>query len=455
MANLSSIYADYVRSTSYEKLPVEVVSQAKQCILDLIGVSLAGYKLMEFPQLAVNYVARLGGKPEATIIAQKGKKFPAINAAFANGACAHALDMDDGHRFAALHPGAVVIPAAIAGSELCGASTKDLISGVVVGYEVLIRIAMAINPSSLKRGFHTTGTVGPFGAAAAVANIMHLSTNETIGALGLAGLQGAGLLEVQHDSEAAKVKSLHPAKAAMAGLFSAILAREGARGPTAVLEGEDGFLRAMSDEIEPDLLTRDLGQKFEITNAYIKFYAACRHTHVSIDAALATCEREQLDPEKISSISIETYPIALKLCSTVHPATPSQARFSLPFSVALALLKGDAGADKYSVENINDAKIQSLAGKVKLAVGDKWEKLYPSKRGAAVKITDARGRTAFTERELAIGEPESPGSERDFSKKFYTNATLLISKSKAKKLEDAILNLENISLAEFARFLEA
>lgn len=455
MANVSSIYADYVRSTSYEKLPTEVVSQAKRCILDLIGVSLAGYKLMEFPQQVIDYVKRLGGEPEATIIAQSGKKFPAINAAFANGACAHALDMDDGHRLAASHPGAVVIPAAIASSELCGASTRDLISGVVVGYEVLIRIAMAINPSSLMRGFHTTGTVGAFGAAAAAANIMHLSIDETIGALGLAGLQGAGLLQVMHDDEAAKVKSLHTAKAAMAGLLSVILAKEGARGPSAIFEGEDGFLRAMADEINTDLLTRDLGQRFEITSTYTKFYAACRHCHVSIDAALATCQREHIDPEQISGIDIETYPVALKLCAAVHPATPSGARFSLPFSVALALLKGGAGVDKYSTENVNNKKIQGLAGKVNLSVGNKWEKLYPGKRGAKVSITDKRGKTAFTEMKLAIGEPETPASQEDFSRKFYTNATLLIPESKARKLEDAVWNLENISLAEFARFLEA
>ena len=455
MVNVSSIYADYIRSTNYEKLPAEVVSQAKRCILDLVGVSLAGYKLMEFPKQVVNYVAQLDGKPEATIIAQSGKKFPAINAALANGAFAHALDMDDGHRLASSHPGAVVIPAAIAGGELCGASTKDLISSVVVGYEVFIRIAMAINPSSLMRGFHTTGTVGPFGAAAAAANIMHLSTDETIGALGLAGLQGAGLLEVMHDDEAAKVKSLHTAKAAMAGLLSATLAKEGAQGPVAILEGEDGFLRATADEVNLDLLTRDLGQRFEITNTYTKFYAACRHSHVSIDATLATCQREQIDPEEISSINVETYPIALKLCSIVHPVTPSGARFSLPFSIALALLKGDASADKYSVENVNNAKIQSLAGKVKLAVGSKWEKLYPSKRGSKISVTDTRGKTGFTEMELAIGEPENPASQEDFSKKFYTNATLLISESKAKKLEDAILNLENISLAEFVKCLTA
>lgn len=116
MEGLSSIYAHFICRTSYEKLPLEVVWQAKQRILDLVGVSLAGYKLMEFPRLVVSYLASLGGTPEATIFGTK-EKCPAINAAMGNGVCAHAIDMDDGHRFAALHPGAVVIPTAIAASE--------------------------------------------------------------------------------------------------------------------------------------------------------------------------------------------------------------------------------------------------------------------------------------------------------------------------------------------------
>jgi len=454
MDNLSSIYADYICHTDYNNLPSRIITRAKQSIQDLIGVSLAGYKLMEFPRYVVNYMTAVGGKPEAAIISNTNRKFPALNAAFANGTCAHALELDDGHRLAGSHPGAVVIPAAIACAELCGASTKELINGVIVGYEVVIRIAMAINPSSLLRGFHTTGTTGPFGAAAAAASIMHLNKEETIGALGLAGMQGAGLLEVMHDSEAAKVKSLTPARAAMSGLFAAVMAQTGARGPAAILEGDDGFLRAMSDKVNRKLLTRGLGKTFEIENTYTKFHAACRHVHAAIDAALETCRREQIDPKKITSINVETYPVALNLCSTIHPTTPSGAKFSLPFCIALALVKGDAGADKFSGENINDAWIQDLAGKTKLSVSSKWEKLYPDKRGATVSITDSRRVTMSAEMDLAIGEPEKPASPEDFSRKFFNNVTLLFSKGKAKRMEEAILNLENTSLSELTRFFK-
>ncbi len=452
MTQLSSLYADFICGTRYDKLPSEVILQSKRRILDLVGVSLAGYKLMEFPQLVVNYVVSLGGIPEATIIQTK-KKFPAINAALANGACAHALDMDDGHRFAALHPAVAVVPAAIAAAEMVEASTRELITGIVVGYEVMIHLGMAINPSSLQRGFHATGTAGAFGAATASANIMKLSQEETIGALGLAGLQASGLLEINHDDEAAKVKSINPARAAMSGLLSAILAQKGARGPVNIFEGEDGFLRAMADEVKDDLLTRDLGQKFEILKAYDKFYAACRHTHPAMDAALEISCRGQIDPAEISKISIETYPVAIKLAGIPHPSTPSAARFSIPFSVALVLMKKDAGADKYSEENVKDENIQNLAGKVHLSAGSKWEKLYPAKRGATVSITDSRNRVWSAEVDLAKGEPENPASQEELYNKFYTNATLLISEEDARILGDVIMDLENKSLGEFTSLI--
>jgi len=452
MKALSTSYADFISSTRYGQLKPEVILQAKKLILDLVGVSLAGYKLMEFPRIVVNYMESIGGNPEATVIRTK-RKFPAINAAFANASCAHALDMDDGHRFAALHPGAVVIPSAIAAAELSRASTKDLITGLVVGYEIMIRIGMAINPSSLNRGFHATGITGPFGAVAAAANTMKLGREEIIGALGLAGLQGSGLLQVNHDVEGAKVKPINPARAAMSGLLSCILAQKGAKGPLNIFEGEDGFLQAVTDEVKKELLTRDLGREFEICNTYIKFYSACRHAHACIDAAMGTFHQSRIDITEISKISIETYPVAIRLAGITDVTTPSAARFSIPFSVALALIKKDAGADKYCEENIRDQSIQHLAHKVELSVGEKWEKLYPNKRGARVRIVDRQNREWTSEVELAKGEPENPASLDEIYNKFHTNATLLISEKGAKKLGNTIMNLENLPLDVLTKLL--
>lgn len=452
MKGISSTYSDFIVSTRFDDLRPEVIHQAKKLILDLIGVSLAGYSMMEFPRVVVDYMASLGGTPEATIFQTK-KKFPAINAVFANAACAHALDMDDGHRFGALHPGTVIIPAALAATELSGASTKDLIAGVVVGYEVMIRIGMAIGLSSLSRGFHITGITGSFGATAAAGSIMGLSQEEIVGALGLAGLQSSGLIQVNHEIEGAKVKPINPARAASSGFLSCILSTKGARGPLNIFEGEDGYLKAVADEVKTDLLILDLGKKFEILNVYLKLYASCRHVHAPIEAALKAFNNTGIGTSGIRKIHVETYSAALKLAGIKYATTPSAARFSIPFSVALALVKKNAGADMYSEENVRDENIQNLARKVELSVGSKWEHYYPEKRGAKVNIVDNSNKTWSGEVDLSKGEPENPASLEEVLKKFYANARLLISEVQAQKIVNFFFKFEDISLNDFIKLI--
>lgn len=452
MKNYSSYYADFILDLNYNKLGSEVVLQAKKLIMDFIGVALAGYKLMEFPRIIVNYMETIGGAPEATIIRTK-KKFPAINAAFANAACGHALDMDDGHRFGALHPGTVIIPAAIAAAEISNIEIKTMITGIVAGYEIMIRLGAAINPSSLNRGFHSTGIIGPFGAAAAVSKILNLTHGEIVGAFGLAGLQGSGLLQVNHEGEGAKVKPINPAKAAMSGLFSCILAKKGVRGPINIFEGEDGFFKAFTDDLKMDVVTQGLGEDFEICKAYIKFYSACRHSHAPIDAALTAFRNAKIHPSQIAKIEVSTYSVALRLAGMTDVTTPSAARFSIPYSIALALIKGDAGADKYCEESIRDPQIHELSRKIELSVAEKWEKNYPEKRGATVRIIGKQGGEWKTEVELAKGEPENPATWEEVYKKFYTNAKLILSEEEAKKLGDILTHLEDNSVKDLVNLI--
>lgn len=452
MKNYSSYYADFILNLTYNKLGSDVVLQAKKLIMDFIGVALAGYKLMEFPRGIVEYMKTIGGTPEATIIQTK-KKFPAIHAAFANAACGHSLDMDDGHRFAALHPGTVIIPAAIAAAEVSNVDMKTMITGIVAGYEVMIRIGSAINPSSLNRGFHSTGTIGPFGAVAAASKILNLNHEEIVGAFGLAGLQGSGLLQVNHEGEGARVKPIAPAKAAMSGLFSCILAKKGVRGPLNIFEGEDGFFKAFTDDLKTNLLIQGLGEEFEICKAYIKFYSACRHAHAPIDAALMAFRNARIHPSRIAKIEVSTYPVAIRLAGVTEVTTPSVARFSIPYSIALALTKGDAGVDKYCEEFIRDPQIQELSRKIELSVGEKWEKSYPEKRGATVRIIGEDGKEWKTEVELAKGEPENPATWEEVFQKFYTNVKLILPEEEGKKLGDILTHLEDSSIKDLVRLV--
>ena len=440
---LSGVYADFVSGLEYDGLPEATRVQTKKLVLDLVGVALAGYELMAFPKIFVGYLAEQGGKPEATAIGAP-ERLPAANAALANAVCAHALDMDDGHRYAALHPGVVVIPAAMASAQAAGASTPDLLAGIVAGYEVMIRIGRAINPSSLNRGFHATGITGVFGAAAAAARIMGLDRDETAGALGLAGLQASGILQVNHDVEGARVKPLNPAKAAQSGLYAAVLAGRGAKGPSRIFEGEDGFFQAFSDKVDTDVAVEGLGSAFEIENAYLKLYAACRHAHAALDALLEAWPADRT-PESIDEIVVETYPAAIRLAGIQAPGTASAARFSIPFTLALGLRFRDAAAERYTEKVVAEPGMITLAEKVRLVPSDRWERIYPGKRGATVTIS-AAGETFSAEVDLAKGEPENPASWDEIQSKFLKNAELALSPEEAGTLARTIGELDRHGL---------
>jgi 2-methylcitrate dehydratase PrpD len=436
---LSGTYADFVTGLSYQGLPGATRAQTKKLVLDLVGVALAGHALMAFPKAVVGYLSELSGKPECTVIGA-AERLPAPAAALGNAACAHALDMDDGHRFGALHPGVAVIPAALASAEAAGASTRDFLAGVAAGYEVMIRIGRAINPSSLNRGFHATGVAGVFGAAAAACRITGLDRGETAGALGLAGLQASGILQVNHDVEGARVKPLNPAKAAQSGVYAAALAARGARGPAEIFEGSDGFFQAFTDRADTKSAVEGLGTVYEIDNAYLKLYAACRHAHAALDALLEAWPAEGA-LESIEEIVVETYPAAIRLAGIQRPGTASAARFSIPFTLALGLRFRDAAAERYTEETVAEEALIALAGKVRMVPSDRWEELYPRKRGATVTVR-ADGGAFSAEVGLAKGEPENPASWEEVRSKFLKNAGLVLPPEGAEGLARTIGELD-------------
>lgn len=205
-----------------------------------------------------------------------------MNAALANGAFSHALDMDDLHNASIIHLGTVVVPAALAVAEQIGASGKQLITAIAAGYEIGARVGEAVNPDSYFF-WHTTGTAGTFGAAAAAAKLLTLDAEQTAHCLGSAGSQAAGLWEFLQ--EGAMSKTLHAGKAAFNGIFAAFLAKEGFTGATKILEGEKGFCLAMTSKAKLNKLTEGLGQgKYKIDENAFKPYAACKHCHASINA---------------------------------------------------------------------------------------------------------------------------------------------------------------------------
>jgi len=419
METILQRFADYFCTVRFEDLPAPVVQKAKLLIVDLMGVSIAGLK-MDFPRMTIDYLAGLRGVEEATMLGAKGR-VPAIHAALGNGVCGHALDMDDGYRFGGVHSGVAVIPAALAFSETARADGKALLLSVVMGYEIVNRLSKAMNPSHLGRGFHTTGTIGVFGAAAACGMLAGLDRDAMASAMGMAGLQGAGLLEILNDG--AMVKPIHPGKAGMAGILAVELARRGAKGPLTVLEGEKGLFKAMADEVSTDELVSNLGEQFRISDQYIKLYAACRHIHPAIDGLLSVMNARKLAFSDIESVEVATYPVAISFCgSREMPPTAEAAKFSLAYSIAMAAYFGDGGEDRYVQSVVANEDIRRLAARVSSRLDPTWQAAYPRQRGATVAITCGNGAVYTVEVPLAKGEPENPASDEDIVAKFRSNA---------------------------------
>lgn len=432
-------WAELFPSIGYEELADDVTQMAKRALLDFLGVALAGAS-MPMVRICASYFSALGGRPEASVIASP-ECLPAIHAATINGVLGHALDMDDGHRSAAGHPGVVTLPAALAAAEQVGASGQELLRATVFGYEVFVRIASAMNPAHLNRGFHTTATVGPFAAALAAGLLKGLDRDRLVSALGLAGLQGAGLMEVFHDG--AMAKPFQTARASAAGLLAAELAERGAEGPRTILEGEQGFLQAMAGPVDAGRLVAGLGQDWAIGGIYFKQHAACRHTHAAIDAADALRREHRIAPEQVDRVVVRTYAVADRLCGRAGlPSGPSEAKFSLPFTVALGFVFGHGRASCFTPELVADARLRALAARVTVAVDPELDRGYPERRPAVLEVSTTDGRHLRIETPIARGEPELPLSREELEAKFLDNARATIPEARALAILETVRTLD-------------
>ncbi|BAW31681.1 MmgE/PrpD family protein [Methanothermobacter sp. MT-2] len=415
-------FADFIVSLKYDDIPSDVIEKAKLCFMDFLGVSLRGSKEKSGIS-ALKSIQPFISHGKATIIGY-GCGDP-LNASLVNGIFAHSLDLDDGHRIAHLHPGASVIPAALALAEKEKVKGKEFLTSIIIGYEICLSLGIMINPHHRNMGFHSTGTCGTIGAAAASAKILDLNGEETLNCLGLAGTQAAGLLESDHKGSMGK--HLHAGRAAQSGILSALLAREGFTGADTILEGDEGFLNVMSSGYD---IKDGLGH-FHIRQVYMKKYPVCRHIHSTLDSAskiLNLLKLKSVDEAMVDEVIVRTYKVAAEH-DNYKPENMEFLRQSLPVSLALFLLNGDL-----RLEHLKDFKFaRELAKKIRIETDRKLDSLYPEKRPSKVilKLKD-ENLEALTV--LPSGEPENPLTRGNILKKFK----MLNSEYDVKKLK--ILN---------------
>lgn len=435
---LSKQLAEYMIATDYEKLPKEVVEFTKLCILDYFGSAVAG-KTTRPIQMIEEYAREMGGFPQATLVA--GGKTSVAQAAFVNGASSHRVELDDIHKASIMHAATVVIPPALAIAEWKGLSGKDLITAIVIGYEVSYRIGEAVTPSHYYY-WHNTATCGTFGAAAAVAKLLNLDVKQMINTLGSAGTQAAGLWEFIEDG--AMSKQLHPGKAAMNGLLSALLAEKGFTAAQSILEGHRGFFTAMSQSYDSTLVTKNLGNEFKIMENGFKIHASCRHTHHAMDMMLELKQERAIPYDQIEKIIVKTYQDALNITDNDNPQTVYAAKFSLQFCTALAIVKGDGGFDMFNDEIVKDSQIRSLMEKIELQRDPFINQAYPEKWGVQVEVLLTNGERIVKKTDYPKGDPENPVTAAELYHKFM-KLTKDLPNEQQEKIAEIVMELEKLA----------
>lgn len=414
--NITDCFVDHLFEMSQRALPERVMEQARLCAMDYVGCAAAGTRMMKkHNQQFLADVAKQGGN--STVVGHEAKT-TLHNAAFLNAMNAHATELDDGHRLGMIHLGASIFSALLPVAELENLEKTAVLHGAVVGYEAAVLAAMAMQPSHKVRGYHTSGTCGTIGAAMAIATALHFNKQEMKNALSAAVAGAAGLLEMQEDDS--KMKPYNLAHAAVSGITAAYAAMAGYSGPSDPMGGKRGLLAVMSENPNIDVLTHFSNDRYEIERIYRKPYAACRHCHPAIEAALRIKHEHNLKIDDIASVRVETYKMAVGGHDHKNIQGVASAKLSTPFSVALALVKDHAGMDDFNLANIHDNVILDLCQKVEVTVNDELTSWSPQKRAAIVSITTIGGNSHSWEVDYPKGEPENPMTRSEVEAKYKT-----------------------------------
>ena len=444
--------AEFTSSLNYKKLSGHSVEMAKRCMLDWLGIAIRGSR--ETPSRILRETILDTGVQKATVFSNPILKTNALNAAFCNGAASHSLDFDDLHNPSIIHLACVVVPPVFAIGEAEHKSGKDIIAAVCAGYEAGGRVGESVVPESYFF-WHTTGTAGTFGAAAAAANLLNLNLQQTINCYGNAGTQAAGLWEFLKDGAMSKV--LHAGKSAYAGVLSAYLAQKGFTGASKILEGEKGFCRAMVKEPHLKKLTEGLGKgRLKIDDNSFKPYACCKHSHSALYAIQTLRTENQFKPEDVAQVKLYVNEITNYLINDPAPKNPYGCKFSIQYCTSAMLKNGVVGIEEFAPESIHDSMVLDLMKRTEVIPDAEMEKIHnenPGKLASKVVIVLKDGRMLERQVDFPKGDPDNPLTWKEAKEKFLHLAVPVYGKSKAEKLYNLVEHLEKSE--DFSRDLAA
>lgn len=432
----TQVLARYGGGFAGRELPADVLHHARRAVIDWHACVFPGFATAPVRCLQDALAEDLdrGSAQLAT-----GRSATARTAALINGAAAHAAEVDDSFRDAMYHPGAATIAAALAAAHASASSGREFLHALVLGYELSTRIGIVLGRDHY-RFWHNTGTVGTFGAAAAAGALLRLQETELAHALAIAATFAAGLQQSFRMDPMSK--PLHPGRAAEGGLLAAQLAARGLTGSLDVLDGEAGLGAAMSDAPDWSRIGDTLGHDFHITRLTFKNHVGCGHAFPAIDGALELQRRHGIEAGAIESIHVGTYKPALDIACHARPTTADEARFSLPYMVASALVHGSVRMSAYEPPRLQDPATRSLLERVAVSVDPQLDAAFPGRRAARVEFVLRDGRRLTHLQPDRKGDPELPLSDAELEGKLIELATPTIGDEAARALVARLWTLD-------------
>lgn len=420
MKDITSQLASFSVRLSTTNTPPEVLERAKVLIADMVGIAVRARHEAASSDSVINTVRRLGLAGGSSRVFGDNDGYTPSGAALINGTLAHSLDFDDTHARGSIHSSAPIVPAAIAAGEMRGASGEDVLLGIIAGYEVQIRLSLALVPTDhYDRGFHPTATCGAFGAAAAAGRVLRLDVGQMANAFGAAGSQASG--SMQFLANGSWNKRFHVGHAAQCGLTAAVLAENDYLGSAEAIEGKAGFLRSYCPNPQPELAVAGLGEVWETMALAVKPYPSCRYTHAALDALISLKNEHRLERKDVERVEVGLPETGWKIVGTPEaakqqPTNVVDAQFSMPFCAAVALSEGGLCWDDYA-ERLQDNATREFCNRVTTVVDRQAQAQFPQNMSAAVRI---HTRNQALESFVAIpkGEPANFVTDKEIEAKF-------------------------------------
>ena len=411
----TQILASYLVSSRWEDIPDDVRHEAKRAILNFVGCAIGGS-----PHPAVTTAIRalgpFSGERTASVLGRADRLDP-LHASLMNGISSHVEDYDDTTPKNYSHTSSPVASALFAFASANRVRGRDFVEAFILGFEAASRVGNAVYPAHYDVGWHMTGTIGVFGAAAAIGRVIGLSAQEMVWALGLAATQSAGLREMFGSMG----KAFHPGRSAQNGYAAALLAKEGFTAGERGIEGPRGFANVMAASRDLSKITSRLGVDFDLRENTYKPFPCGIVNHPTIDGCIQIHDEERPDPASIAAVRLRVAPLVIDLCNQQNITRGLQGKFSVYHGAAVGLVRGKAGLREYTDEAVNDPQVKRVR-EATTAVGD--PAVTEDQSAVEVELADGRRLTRFVEQSL--GNIHRPLTDRQLEEKFRDQAVLVL-----------------------------